>query len=56
MDESKVELGLTKLVGDLAACELCKHELALPPQPIFQVSSQAKILIAGQAPGLKIFA
>ena len=34
------------------ACSRCTH-LPLGPKPIFQLSSDAKILIAGQAPGRK---
>ncbi|WP_232305518.1 uracil-DNA glycosylase family protein [Gilvimarinus polysaccharolyticus] len=33
-------------------CTLCAQDLPLPPKPILQVDSNAKILIAAQAPGL----
>ncbi len=36
------------------ACELCTKYLPLGPRPVFQVHPEAKILIAGQAPGSKV--
>lgn len=42
----------TKLVNDIRLCQLCKNVLPLPPAPIVQLSSGAKIQIIGQAPGL----
>lgn len=34
-------------------CTICQAHLPLTPRPIIQVSSTAKILIIGQAPGIK---
>ncbi len=31
---------------------MCSEKLPLPPKPIIQLSTQSKILIAGQAPGI----
>jgi len=42
---------LSKLVHDIHQCTLCAAHLPLPPKPIFQFHSSARILIAGQAPG-----
>ncbi len=44
---------LHTLIQQISACHLCQAELPLPAKPIIQLSSQAKILIAGQAPGIK---
>ncbi|WP_076408517.1 uracil-DNA glycosylase family protein [Shewanella sp. UCD-KL12] len=44
---------LHALIQQISACTLCQAELPLPAKPIIQLSSQAKILIAGQAPGIK---
>ncbi|MDO6720345.1 uracil-DNA glycosylase family protein [Psychrosphaera sp. 1_MG-2023] len=41
------------VISALSNCTLCKETLPLPPRPIFQLHSKAKILIIGQAPGLK---
>ena len=43
---------VSELVSAARACTLCT-DLALGPNPIFQLSSEARILIAGQAPGRK---
>ncbi|AJQ96196.1 uracil-DNA glycosylase family protein [Gynuella sunshinyii] len=37
----------------IRACRLCQAFLPLPPKPVFQLHTDARILIAGQAPGLK---
>lgn len=42
-----------KLLKDIRACKLCKAHLPLPPRPILNFSSKAKIMITGQAPGIK---
>ncbi|ABK48907.1 phage SPO1 DNA polymerase domain protein [Shewanella sp. ANA-3] len=44
---------LSELLKQIRACQLCQAELPLPAKPILQASSQARILIAGQAPGVK---
>ena len=41
-----------ELLDRIRACTLCKADLPLPPKPILQLHGDAKILIAGQAPGL----
>ncbi|MCL4106103.1 UNVERIFIED_CONTAM: hypothetical protein GTU68_058409, partial [Idotea baltica] len=40
------------VLSAVRACELCPH-LALGPKPILQLNPEARILIAGQAPGRK---
>ncbi len=46
--------GLNDLVRDIRACELCIDHLPLGARPVVQINSEAKILIAGQAPGRKV--
>lgn len=49
-------IGLTAmdaLLLKVRACTLCQAHLPLPAKPILQASHQARILIAGQAPGIK---
>ncbi len=41
------------LTTRIKQCELCRAQLPLEPRPIFQADAKAKILIAGQAPGVK---
>ncbi|MEM1132857.1 MAG: uracil-DNA glycosylase family protein [Pseudomonadota bacterium] len=40
------------LLSDVRGCEICDR-LPLGPQPLLQLGSKARILIAGQAPGRK---
>lgn len=42
----------SQLIAKISNCDVCINKLPLAPKPIIQISSQAKILIAGQAPGL----
>lgn len=44
---------LIPLMEEIAACTLCKEYLPLPPRPILQAGEGARILIIGQAPGLR---
>ena len=41
------------LVNNIHKCTICSEHLPLEPKPIFQFNPQARILIAGQAPGRK---
>jgi uracil-DNA glycosylase len=52
---------LDRLVGTIRACRICRDlstGKALPhePRPVLQVSSTARICIAGQAPGTRVHA
>ncbi|WP_105254309.1 uracil-DNA glycosylase family protein [Pseudoalteromonas sp. T1lg75] len=41
-----------ELLEKIRACTLCQEYLPLPPKPVLQLHGDAKILIAGQAPGI----
>lgn len=43
-----------QLINDIRQCKLCEKHLALGTNPVLQVSPAAKIIIAGQAPGIKV--
>lgn len=45
---------LDELLHDIRACRLCADHLPLGPRPVLQASSNARIVIAGQAPGTKV--
>lgn len=49
-------VSLPALLKEVRACTLCAENLPLGPRPIVQLHGQAKILIAGQAPGSKVHA
>ncbi|UXR64169.1 uracil-DNA glycosylase family protein [Bdellovibrio bacteriovorus] len=42
-----------ELLKRIRSCKLCKAHLPLPPRPILNFSPKARILITGQAPGIK---
>ncbi|SFU87713.1 Uracil-DNA glycosylase [Polaromonas sp. YR568] len=45
---------VTSLLAEVRACTLCSEHLALGPRPVLQLDPAARILIAAQAPGLKV--
>jgi len=45
---------LIETVEKVKACDLCGDDLPLGPRPVVQVHEKAKILISGQAPGIKV--
>lgn len=44
---------LLTLLHEIDSCRLCLQHLPLPPRPIIQAGEAARILIIGQAPGLR---
>jgi uracil-DNA glycosylase len=44
---------INSLVKNILQCKVCEKHLPFPPRPIIQVSSNAQIIIIGQAPGIK---
>lgn len=45
---------LPRIIADIQACRQCAAHLTHPPRPVFTAGAQARILIVGQAPGLKV--
>ncbi|MCW8333815.1 uracil-DNA glycosylase family protein [Vibrio paucivorans] len=45
---------LDQLLSQIQQCQTCTHHLDLGPNPVVQASSTSKLLIIGQAPGLKV--
>lgn len=45
---------VTALLGEVRRCTICSEHLPLGPRPILQLHPQARILVAGQAPGRKV--
>ena len=46
--------GLGALLAEVRQCTLCAAHLPLPPRPVLQADSRARILIASQAPGRRV--
>ncbi|WP_071873332.1 uracil-DNA glycosylase family protein [Atopomonas hussainii] len=42
------------LIARVRACQLCAAHLPLGPRPVLQFAPEARILIAGQAPGIRV--
>jgi len=47
------DIALKDLLSEIKQCRLCEKDLPLGTRPVLQVNEKAKILIAGQAPGIK---
>jgi uracil-DNA glycosylase len=45
---------LERLVREAHACTVCAAHLPHPPRPVLRVSSTARLLIVGQAPGRRV--
>ena len=43
-----------ELALSVQGCRLCEASLPMGPRPVFQIDPQARILIAGQAPGRRV--
>ena len=58
MHEPTVHGSIGRLAASIAACRLCRDVAAKPlphePRPVAVLSATARILIAGQAPGLRV--
>jgi uracil-DNA glycosylase len=52
MSVSTEDIKLQNLLSEVRACRIC--ESSLSPNPILNVKASAKLLIIGQAPGLKV--
>ena len=45
---------LDTLVREIRRCRICEAHLPLGPRPVIRASSTATILVAGQAPGIRV--
>ncbi len=45
---------MEQLINQVLSCTLCADYLPLGPNPVIQVSPTAKLVIIGQAPGIKV--
>jgi len=43
-----------KLIKEVRGCSICMPYLPLGPNPVFRIHPKAKILVAGQAPGIRV--
>ena len=52
--DGAVEAGLARLLTDIRACRECAADLPLGPRPVLRAAASARVLIAGQAPGVRV--
>lgn len=45
---------IADLIKHVKACQICAHKLPHGPRPVLQIGREARLLIAGQAPGRKV--
>ncbi len=45
---------LPELLHEVRACRICADHLPLGPRPVVQADASARLLIVGQAPGLRV--
>src|SRR5580700_25029 len=50
----KVRLDLPALLSEIRTCRLCAAHLPHGPRPVLHASASARMLIVGQAPGLRV--
>lgn len=51
---TKTQKSLEKLFEEIRRCELCKDQLPKGPKPIIRGSKTSRLLIIGQAPGVRV--
>jgi uracil-DNA glycosylase len=54
MSNNQLRLSASELKKNIKACTFCEKNLPLPAKPTFLFSVTSKILIVGQAPGIKM--
>jgi uracil-DNA glycosylase len=50
---SHLEGSLNRLLGEVRACRACEQQIPLEPRPILVATTSARLLIVGQAPGVR---
>lgn len=52
--DAKQQESLDALLREIRACRVCKAVLPMEPRPVIRARVSARLLIVGQAPGLKV--
>ncbi len=45
---------LDRLLAEVRACRVCEHELPFGANPVLRAGHEARVLVVGQAPGIKV--
>lgn len=51
---STIEQDAAQFLQEVRHCQACRHKLPFAPRPVINFSPQARLLIAGQAPGTRV--
>jgi uracil-DNA glycosylase len=54
MDDTNLPIATLRLLQQVRSCDICSPFLPLGARPVLQVHPAARILIVGQAPGIKV--
>ncbi len=49
----RLQRSLNRLLGEVRACRACEQQLPFEPRPILVATTTARLLIVGQAPGVR---
>lgn len=49
-----LQWSLDRLLGEVRACRACESHLPLEPRPVVRAATTARVLIVGQAPGVRV--
>lgn len=47
-------MSVSSLINEILDCKACKDQLPYPPKPVLTANEKSKIIIIGQAPGIKV--
>jgi uracil-DNA glycosylase len=54
ISRTKLDRSLAKLLTEVRGCRACAESLPLGPRPVLRVDTAARVLIVGQAPGIRV--
>lgn len=50
----RLQGSLERLLVEVRGCRTCEHDLPLGPRPVLRAATTARVLIVGQAPGVRV--
>jgi uracil-DNA glycosylase len=51
---NRLHRSLNRLLGEVRGCRACEAELPIEPRPVLRAATTARLLIVGQAPGMRV--
>jgi len=53
-EQSHAQVRLDRLLAQVRACRVCELELPLGPRPVLRAGASSRLLVVGQAPGVRV--